>query len=95
MSVLFSSAAEISSRVRKREMYGLPLKRPLPLVLAPEVKERPPPPPPDRNPVKTIWWSLKMRYWAETAETRGPMVSRKGKFHGLRMRTTPFGSWRI
>lgn len=50
------------------EINGLPLKEPLRFQLAPEVKALPPTPP-RGNPLLTIWWSLKMRWWAKEAET--------------------------
>ncbi len=59
----------------KREglRYGLALRNPVDLQLAPEVKTRPPALPRERSVLNTMWWSLKMRYWAYSADNyQGP-----------------------
>jgi len=44
--------------------YGLRQREPVNIHLGPEVRDMPPPPPEDGNPLKVMWWSLKMRWWA-------------------------------
>lgn len=51
---------------REAADYGVSLKRPVTIKLAPQLDERPPAPPRDGNVLKVIWWSLKMRFWAYT-----------------------------
>jgi hypothetical protein len=51
------------------ETHGLPLMEPFSLHLAPPVEALPPPPPQGRNPLATIWWSLKMRLWVFQNDT--------------------------
>lgn len=46
------------------EHFKLALKIPVSLKLAPETHDLPPHPPKERSILKTIWWSLKLRYWA-------------------------------
>jgi len=46
------------------EHYGLTLRQPFELVMGPVLEAHPPEPPRDRNPLKVIWWSLQMRWWA-------------------------------
>jgi hypothetical protein len=43
--------------------YDLPLKEPVIATLGPVIKELPPAPPRDRQVLKVMWWSLKMRFW--------------------------------
>lgn len=53
--------------------YRLAVKQPFEIVLGPVLTEHPPAPPKDRNPLKVMWWSLKMRYWAwQVAREVGP-----------------------
>jgi len=53
--------------------YELPLKNPLTIKLGPVVDELPPRPPVDRQILKVMWWSLKMRYWAFSVDAyKGP-----------------------
>lgn len=53
--------------------YDLPLKDPLTIKLGPIVDEIPPRPPADRQVLKVMWWSLKMRYWAFSVDAyKGP-----------------------
>lgn len=55
------------------ERYGLALEKPVTIKLAPPVDELPPEPPRDKNVLKVMWWSLKLRYWAYTVDTyEGP-----------------------
>ena len=51
------------------EAHGLPLVEPFTIRLAPAVEDLPPPPPQSRNPLATIWWSLKMRLWVFQNDT--------------------------
>jgi hypothetical protein len=46
------------------EHFKLDLRNPVTVKLAPEIHELPPQPPRERNVLKIIWWSLKLRYWA-------------------------------
>lgn len=45
------------------EAYNLPLEQPVIVKLGPVVPELPPKPPADRQVLKVMWWSLKMRFW--------------------------------
>lgn len=44
--------------------WGVGLRDPLRVVVAPPVAERPPIPPVDGNALENIWWSLRFRFWA-------------------------------
>jgi hypothetical protein len=48
--------------------FGLALAEPVEVRLAPPLNELPPKAPADKSPLKTMWWSLKMRYWSATVE---------------------------
>ncbi len=51
------------------EDYGLPLKKPFQMMLAHSVDELPPAPPGEGSNVFQIaWWSLKLRYWANSQD---------------------------
>ena len=53
--------------------YELALKEPLEIALGPVIDELPPSPPKDRNALKVMWWSLKMRLWVFNVDTyKGP-----------------------
>lgn len=43
--------------------YEIPIDEPLAVHLAATINELPPIPPLDRQPLKVMWWSLKLRYW--------------------------------
>lgn len=58
----FDDIESFFSQEAKR--YGLPLTQPVDLVMGPMLKEKPPEPPKDRNILRVMWWSLKMRFWA-------------------------------
>jgi hypothetical protein len=59
--------------VDEAEQFRLTLKQPVDIVLGPVLGERPPAPPRDRNPLGTMWWSLKMRWWAwQVGREMGP-----------------------
>lgn len=49
--------------------YKLPLKKPVLVALGPQISELPPKPPVDRNMLKTMWWSLRLRYWVFSVDT--------------------------
>lgn len=52
--------------------YGVALAEPLRIRLGPRLDEKPPAPPADRHPLKTAWWSLKLRGWAWRREAGQP-----------------------
>jgi len=53
--------------------YGVDVKDPVEIRLGTVVKEFPPLPPKDRSVLKTIWWSLQLRYWSVAVdEYTGP-----------------------
>lgn len=49
---------------REGRRYQLELAEPVSVKLAPPLAAVPPMPPPDKGVVGTMWWSLKLRYWA-------------------------------
>ncbi len=58
---------------REGRRYGLTLRSPVDIRLAPEVKALPPPLPHEPSVLGTMWWSLKLRYWAFSADNyQGP-----------------------
>lgn len=63
----FSSIADFFTD--EAQAYGLPLAEPFTIRLAPSVDNIPPPPPQGGNPLSTIWWSLKMRWWVYQNDT--------------------------
>lgn len=63
--------------VRETRRYGLQQRVSMTLSLEPEMKDRPPPPPQDRNALKTMAWSLKLRWW--TYQHSGQMWPQLGK----------------
>ncbi len=55
--------------------YDVNLNSPVSIKLAPEVHEIPPRPPQNGNVFSTVWWSLKLRYWAYAVDTyEGPLA---------------------
>jgi hypothetical protein len=55
------------------ERYGLPLKQPVEISLAPPVASLPPLPPAGGNALEAVLWSLQMRWWAWRNDNyRGP-----------------------
>ncbi|WP_455365421.1 hypothetical protein [Kaarinaea lacus] len=53
--------------------YEVAIEKPVTTTLGPVVNELPPLPPADRNVLKVMWWSLKMRYWVFRVDTyQGP-----------------------
>ncbi len=48
------------------EAFGLTIPQPFDIHLAHAVDELPPPPPAENSVLATMWWSLKLRYWAFT-----------------------------
>ena len=63
--------------VRETHRYGLRQRVPMMLKLEPEMTDKPPPPPKDRNVLKTMWWSLKLRWWSY--QQSGQMSPQLGK----------------
>ena len=59
--------------------FELNLAKPIEIRLAPPLKELPPKPPAEKSPLKTMWWSLKMRYWSLTVKNhyQGPPANIK------------------
>lgn len=49
---------------RQADRYNVGIADPVLFKLAPEISQRPPQPPEDGNIIKTVFWSLNMRYWA-------------------------------
>lgn len=54
---------------REAAVHALPLAQPVRMELAPVLAELPPEPPVDRQPLKVVWWSLKLRRWASRMES--------------------------
>jgi hypothetical protein len=53
--------------------YNVAIDRPVIATLGPQVNELPPQPPVDRNVLKVMWWSLKMRFWVFSVDNyKGP-----------------------
>ncbi len=48
--------------------YGIDIKDPVEIRLGPIVNELPPLPPEDKSVLKTMWWSLQLRYWSVAAD---------------------------
>ncbi len=48
---------------REIARYGVGLKKPMVVTVLPELTVQPPEPPRDGSVLKTIWWSLKLRWW--------------------------------
>jgi len=48
---------------RETARYGVKLSPAVQLTLLPEGHEKPPAPPRDHSVLKTVWWSLKLRWW--------------------------------
>lgn len=48
---------------RETARYGVKQSRAIDIALLPELKVQPPAPPRDGNLLKTVWWSLKLRWW--------------------------------
>lgn len=48
---------------RETARYGVKQSPAVQLTLLPELHEQPPAPPLDHNALKTVWWSLKLRWW--------------------------------
>ncbi len=57
-------AAVETFMTREAKRFGLTIERPVYPLLAARVRELPPQQPADGNPLKVMWWSLKLRYWA-------------------------------
>jgi hypothetical protein len=48
---------------RETARYGVKQSQAVQLVLLPELNEKPPVPPRDGSVLKTVWWSLQLRWW--------------------------------
>ncbi len=48
---------------RETARYGVKLSPAVQIALLPELHEQPPAPPRDGSVLKTVWWSLKLRWW--------------------------------
>ncbi len=48
---------------RETARYGVKLLPAMQITLLPELHEQPPAPPRDGSVLKTVWWSLKLRWW--------------------------------
>jgi hypothetical protein len=60
-----SQFADIESFVtREIARYGHSLELPVRLELGTEINEQPPVPPPQTSMLKVMWWSVRMRWWA-------------------------------
>lgn len=58
---------------REAARYGVGIREPVTIRLAPQPDERPPLPPLDGNTLSVMLWSLKLRYWAFANDTfEGP-----------------------
>ncbi len=58
----FESIDNWTTREAKR--YNMPLKNPTKVTLGKQIRSIPPPLAPHQNPVETLIWGLKMRWWA-------------------------------
>ena len=63
--------------IRETQRYGLQQAEALKLSLEPEMQDMPPTPPADRSALKTMVWSLKLRWW--TYQHSGQMWPQLGK----------------
>jgi len=58
---------------REAARYGVSIREPVTVRLAPQVSDSPPLPPPGGNTLSVMLWSLKLRYWAYTNDNfEGP-----------------------
>jgi hypothetical protein len=57
---------------REAPRYGVTLAEPAHIWLRPVLEQAPPLPPADRNLPGTMWWSLKLRWWAGRREAAQP-----------------------
>ncbi len=55
--------------MREARAHGVSSGAPLRVKLGPEVTQKPPLPPADRGVFGTVWWSLKLRWWANRMES--------------------------
>ncbi len=53
---------------KQAEHYGLALRQPFDIRVGPEIREHPPETPFGGNVLQVMWWSLKLRYWADRIE---------------------------
>lgn len=57
---------------REAQAWQVPNTQPLRVTLGRQIGERPPLPPEDRSLLGTMWWSLKLRWWANRMESGQP-----------------------
>lgn len=57
---------------REAPRHGVALPEPVRIWLRPALDQAPPLPPADRNLPGTVWWSLKLRWWASRREAAQP-----------------------
>jgi hypothetical protein len=62
---------------RETARYGVKQQRAMQITLLPELKESPPAPPRDRSVLKTVWWSLQLRWWVY--QQSGSLLPQLGK----------------
>jgi len=48
---------------RETARYGVKQSQAMQVTLLPELNEKPPAPPRDRSALKTVWWSMQLRWW--------------------------------
>ena len=63
--------------LRETARYGVPQKQAMTLSLQPEMRDTPPAPPTERSVLKTMAWSLKLRWW--TYQNSGQLWPQLGK----------------
>lgn len=63
--------------LRETARYGVPQNLAMTLNLEPEMRDKPPEPPVDRSVLKTMVWSLKLRWW--TYRQSGQLLPQLGK----------------
>jgi hypothetical protein len=62
---------------RETTRYGVKQQRAMQITLLPELKDSPPAPPRDRSVLKTVWWSLQLRWWVY--QQSGSLLPQLGK----------------
>lgn len=61
-SETYAPIAEFMAREAQR--YGIKLTQPIKIAVQPPLRTQPPAPPARQQPLKVMWWSLKLRFWA-------------------------------
>jgi len=57
---------------REAASYSIKIDRPVKIVMGSEIYEQPPVPPRTANPFKIIFWSLHLRWWANSVTSKQP-----------------------